>query len=177
MTGQNKGEAAPIFVKTIPPGYRDWKFVSVTHEEGTLNDIRVILGNDMAVMIAGDSALGDPNAGEKYFNGSGGCNKYHSLSGDLVGIAHRYDFPTLRSRLLRPRPAPTTEGVESGAGLAAQSKLLENYSHTDLQDVLGLRKDNYEKLLPVQPYLGCGDPEQFIEQYQSRLWMPTLEYR
>jgi hypothetical protein len=24
-SGQNKREAAPIFVKTIPPGYRDWK--------------------------------------------------------------------------------------------------------------------------------------------------------
>src|SRR5262249_33552489 len=27
-------EAAPIFVTKIPPGYRDWKVVSVAHEEG-----------------------------------------------------------------------------------------------------------------------------------------------
>src|SRR5262245_11434019 len=33
-------EAAPIFVTKIPPGYRDWKVVSVAHEEGDLNDIR-----------------------------------------------------------------------------------------------------------------------------------------
>jgi hypothetical protein len=33
----------------MPPGYRDWKLISVAHEEGDLNDIRAILGNDAAV--------------------------------------------------------------------------------------------------------------------------------
>ena len=42
-------EAAPIFVKTIPAGYRDWKVVSVAHEAGELNDIRAVLGNDIAI--------------------------------------------------------------------------------------------------------------------------------
>src|SRR5499427_6465203 len=42
-------DAAPIFVKEIPPGYRDWKVVSVAHEAGELNDIRAILGNDIAI--------------------------------------------------------------------------------------------------------------------------------
>jgi len=42
-------EAAPIFVKKIPPGYRDWKVVSVAHEAGDLNDIRAVLGNDIAI--------------------------------------------------------------------------------------------------------------------------------
>ena len=39
---QNDGEAAPIFGITIPPGYRDWKLISVAHEEGNLNDLRAI---------------------------------------------------------------------------------------------------------------------------------------
>jgi len=30
-------QATPIFGVTIPPGYRDWKLVSVTHEEGDFN--------------------------------------------------------------------------------------------------------------------------------------------
>jgi len=42
-------EAAPIFVKKIPAGYRDWKVVSVAHEAGELNDIRAVLGNDIAI--------------------------------------------------------------------------------------------------------------------------------
>ena len=43
-SGQADGEATPIFVKETPPGYRDWKVVSVAHEAGNLNDIRAILG-------------------------------------------------------------------------------------------------------------------------------------
>src|SRR5260370_36155246 len=42
-------EATPIFVTYIPPAYRDWRLVSVAHEEGQLNDIRAILGNDVAI--------------------------------------------------------------------------------------------------------------------------------
>ena len=40
---------APIFGGTLPPGYRDWKLISVAHEEGNLNDLRAILGNDIAI--------------------------------------------------------------------------------------------------------------------------------
>ena len=42
-------EATPIFVTEVPAGYRDWKVVSVAHEEGDLKDIRAILGNDLAI--------------------------------------------------------------------------------------------------------------------------------
>jgi len=47
--GQADGEAVPIYGIKIPAGYRDWKLISVAHEEGKLNDIRAILGNDIAV--------------------------------------------------------------------------------------------------------------------------------
>ena len=40
---------APIFVTAIPQGYRDWRLVSVAREEGALDDIRAILGNDKAI--------------------------------------------------------------------------------------------------------------------------------
>ena len=43
------GAAAPIYEIIIPDGYRDWRLISVAHEEGDLNDIRAILGNDLAV--------------------------------------------------------------------------------------------------------------------------------
>jgi hypothetical protein len=42
-------EAAPISGVKIPPGYRDWKLISVAHEAGNLNDLRAILGNDVAL--------------------------------------------------------------------------------------------------------------------------------
>lgn len=43
------GEAVPIFGIKIFPGYRDWKLISVAHEEGNLNDLRAVLGNDVAM--------------------------------------------------------------------------------------------------------------------------------
>jgi len=42
-------EAAPLFVSQILPGYRDWKLISVAHEEGDLNSLGAILGNDVAI--------------------------------------------------------------------------------------------------------------------------------
>src|ERR1043165_10141476 len=52
--------AAPIFVKKIPPGYRDWKVVSVAHEAGELNDIRAVLGNDLAIKAYREGKLPFP---------------------------------------------------------------------------------------------------------------------
>ena len=38
------GEAVPIFGIKIPAGYRDWKVITVAHEEGNNNDLRAVLG-------------------------------------------------------------------------------------------------------------------------------------
>jgi hypothetical protein len=53
-------EAAPIFVTKIPAGYRDWRLISVAHEEGNLNDIRAILGNDPAIKAYREGKLPFP---------------------------------------------------------------------------------------------------------------------
>jgi hypothetical protein len=45
-SGRAGAEAAPVYVTKIPSGYRDWKLVSVAHEEGELKDIRAILANE-----------------------------------------------------------------------------------------------------------------------------------
>jgi len=55
------GGAAPIFVKEIPPGYRDWRLISVAHEEGNLNDLRAILGNDIAIEAYREGKLPFPD--------------------------------------------------------------------------------------------------------------------
>jgi hypothetical protein len=48
-SGETVGDAAPIFGIKLPEGYRDWRLISVAHEEGKLNDLRAILGNDVAI--------------------------------------------------------------------------------------------------------------------------------
>jgi len=42
-------QADPVFGINIPSGYRDWKLISVAHEEGNLKDLRALLGNDVAI--------------------------------------------------------------------------------------------------------------------------------
>ena len=60
-SGQAGGAAAPIFVKTIPPGYRDWKLISVAHEEGNLHSFGAILGNDVAIKAYREEKLPFPD--------------------------------------------------------------------------------------------------------------------
>jgi hypothetical protein len=53
--------AAPIFVTTIPPGYRDWRLISVSHEAGSLNSIGAVLGNDLAIQAYRQGKLPYPD--------------------------------------------------------------------------------------------------------------------
>ena len=42
-------EGAAVFVTYIPLGYRDWRLISVAHEEGNLHSFAAVLGNDIAI--------------------------------------------------------------------------------------------------------------------------------
>ena len=59
-SGQADDEGAQIFLDKIPAGYRDWKLISVAHEEGNLHDIRAILGNDIAIKAYREGKLPFP---------------------------------------------------------------------------------------------------------------------
>jgi Cytochrome P460 len=60
-SGHSDQEAAPIFGITIPPGYRDWKLISVAHEAGNLNDLRAVVGNDVAIKAYREGKLPFPD--------------------------------------------------------------------------------------------------------------------
>jgi len=60
-----------------------------------------------------DVVSGDPKKGEAYFNSN--CKFCHSASGDLKGIASRYEPIALQSRWLQPR------GGRGGAGRGGSS--------------------------------------------------------
>src|SRR5277367_224724 len=59
--GRSDGEADPIFGIKIPSGYRDWRLISVAHEEGNLNDLRALLGNDVAIKAYREATLPFPD--------------------------------------------------------------------------------------------------------------------
>jgi hypothetical protein len=60
-----------IFDGRIPAGYRDWRLISVAHEEGSLNDLRAVLGNDVAI---------------KPLRRRLGCDHQNKLAGGLAGL-------------------------------------------------------------------------------------------
>jgi hypothetical protein len=59
--GRPDDEAAPLFGIKIQHGYRDWKLISVAHEEGNLNDLRAVLGNDVAIKAYREGKLSFPD--------------------------------------------------------------------------------------------------------------------
>jgi Cytochrome P460 len=63
QTGTTGGssKAAPLFGIKIFPGWRDWRLISVAHEAGDLNDIRAILGNDLAIKAYREGTLPFPD--------------------------------------------------------------------------------------------------------------------
>lgn len=57
--GEAKG--SPIYVTEMAPGYRDWKLISVAHEEGNLHSMGAILGNGVAIKAYREKQLPFPD--------------------------------------------------------------------------------------------------------------------
>ena len=63
---------------------------------------------------------GDAAAGAVYFNGAGKCSGCHSPTGDLAGIAKRFEPPALQQQFVFPRGGG--RGGRGGRGPALSSK-------------------------------------------------------
>lgn len=59
--GRAEEEASPIFGVTLPAGYRGWQLIGVAHEAGGLNDLRAVLGNDIAAKAYRDGTRPFPD--------------------------------------------------------------------------------------------------------------------
>jgi cytochrome c oxidase cbb3-type subunit 3 len=69
-------------------------------------------------------ATGSVEAGKAYFNGPGKCNTCHSPTGDLAGIAKKYNPPDLEVRFLYPSGTPTTAVVTDRSGKTFEGTVL-----------------------------------------------------
>jgi len=74
-----------------------------------------------------DLRTGDSSAGKTYFEGTGGCIKCHSATGDLANVADRLQGLELLQRMLHPRstgkapdPAKVTVTLPSGEAVAGK---------------------------------------------------------
>jgi hypothetical protein len=54
-------ESSPIFGVKIPEGYRQWELIAPSHEEGSSNELRGILGNAISVKAYRDGTLPFPD--------------------------------------------------------------------------------------------------------------------
>jgi cytochrome c oxidase cbb3-type subunit 3 len=63
-----------------------------------------------------DLQTGNAEAGKAYFNGAGTCSGCHSATGDLAGIASKYEGLKLEQRMLFPEDAPTKATVHLASG-------------------------------------------------------------
>lgn len=67
-------------------------------------------------VVPEDLQTGDAEAGKTYFNGAGGCSKCHSPTGDLAGVARRYQGLQLERRMLYPENARSEVTVTTPSG-------------------------------------------------------------
>lgn len=61
MGGRADESSTPAYVTRIPAGYRDWKVVSIAHEEGNLHSLGIVLGNDIAIKAYREGKLPFPD--------------------------------------------------------------------------------------------------------------------
>lgn len=54
-------ERSAPYVTDIPHGFRDWKWISSAHEEGNLNSLGAVLGNDVAIKAYREGKLPFPD--------------------------------------------------------------------------------------------------------------------
>ena len=102
--------------------------VAFIHDQKTKAEAE---GGGRRSVEATDLETGDAAAGRRYFNGVGGCSACHSVTGDLAGIASRFEGLKLLMRMLYPsersEPAPP--------GLSAHFDQLGKYTDDDMHNV------------------------------------------
>jgi cytochrome c oxidase cbb3-type subunit 3 len=79
---------------------------------------------------ASDLQTGNAESGRQYFNGPGTCARCHSATGDLAGIASRYQGLALEEQMLYPKEAKSkvTVTTSSGKVLTGQLAYLDEFT-------------------------------------------------
>jgi len=104
------------------------------------------LGGGRRSVEPADLATGNAAAGKEYFQGAGKCESCHSPTGDLAGVAKKYQGLTLLRRMLYPAgqgpnaaTAKVTLTLASGQTVVARLVAEDDFSVTVL-DSAGERK-------------------------------------
>jgi cytochrome c oxidase cbb3-type subunit III len=109
VTGDKTGDQIMTVVREGRPGN---KMPAFNFSSQQMQDLLAFIRARVAEVAAhpggrrgvdvSDLQTGNADAGKAYFNGAGGCAKCHSPTGDLAGIASRYEGLRLEERMLYP---------------------------------------------------------------------------
>lgn len=94
--------------------------VAFIHEQKTKAEAQS--GKRRGVEVA-DLQTGNAEAGKAYFNGAGKCASCHSTTGDLAGVAKRFEGLKLEERMLYPRGAKAKVTVTLPSGQSVSGEL------------------------------------------------------
>ncbi len=91
---------------------------------------------------------GSAREGKAYFDGTGGCSKCHSVTGDLAGIAKKYSPIDLQQRMVYPaiRGAQKTAVVTLKDGTRFEGKVM----HQDEFSIGILCQDGWPRSWPLE---------------------------
>jgi cytochrome c oxidase cbb3-type subunit 3 len=94
--------------------------VAFIHDQKTKAE--ALVGKRRGVDVA-DLQTGNVEAGKTYFNGAGKCSSCHSPTGDLAGVAQRFEGLKLEQRMLYPRTAKGRITVTLSSGETVTGEL------------------------------------------------------
>jgi len=124
--------------KKMPPfAFSDEQLASlVAFIRSRVDAAAAMNGKRRGVEVA-DLQTGNAESGKQYFNGAGGCSKCHSPTGDLAGIATRFQGLRLEERMLYPRDVKSkvTVTLPNGEKVAGTLAYLDEFT-------VGLRDAN-----------------------------------
>ncbi len=145
-------EKGELIGATVTKGFPDKGMPAFPNfTEGQLFDIAQFL--HMQVELVANRGIykrlnvvtGDAKAGEAYFNGAGGCNACHSVTGDLAHIGSKYQAEQLQNRFIWP-------GGGRGGGGGAQKVTVTLPSGESITGTLKAMND-----VNISMYDGAGN--------------------
>lgn len=185
------GKALGAFLKTGKPDAGMPPFPSLTADElaGMSAFLRSMGLRPRAVLDPASIVVGDPAAGERYFNGAGQCSTCHSATGDLKGIGSRYSPLVVQGRAINPRavgpgpgatakPLPAAQvSVTLDRGRVVSGELVQvNDFFVTLIDAAGVRRtiprDNEKPKVEVKDPLEAHR-QQMLRWTDTDLWNIT----
>jgi mono/diheme cytochrome c family protein len=130
---------------------------------------------------------GNAKDGEAFFNGAGRCNTCHSVTGDLAGLASRFQPAQLQSRFLYPRGGrggpngtqakPTTATVtpRTGAALSGTLEFIDDFT-VGLRDAEGYYRSFSRDAVKVDIQDPLAGHAQLLKQYTDKNFHDILAY-